>query len=52
MKYLIPTLNQNCKKANHIFFGEGDFIPKGRFDEVNNQVKDYKTQVTDRDKQL
>ena len=34
------------------FFGEGEFIPKGRFDEVNNQVKDLKTQITERDKQL
>lgn len=34
------------------FFGEGDFIPKGRFDEVNNQIKDYKAQLTDRDNQL
>lgn len=34
------------------FFGEGEFIPKGRFDEVNNQVKDLKTQIAERDKQL
>ena len=34
------------------FFGEGEFIPKGRFDEANNQVKDLKTQITERDKQL
>ncbi len=34
------------------FFGEGEFIPKGRFDEVNTQVGDYKTQLADRDKQL
>lgn len=29
-----------------------DHIPKSRFDEVNNSVKDYKTQLADRDKQL
>lgn len=34
------------------FFGEGEFIPKGRFDEINNQSKDYKTQLAERDKQL
>lgn len=34
------------------FFGEGDFIPKGRFDEINEQLKGYKTQIEDRDKQL
>lgn len=34
------------------FFGEGEFIPKGRFDEVNTQAKDYKTQITERDTQL
>ncbi|MDD4000723.1 MAG: phage scaffolding protein [Bacilli bacterium] len=34
------------------FFGEGEFIPKGRFDEVNTQVGEYKTQLADRDKQL
>lgn len=34
------------------FFGEGDFIPKGRFDEINNQIKTYKDQLAERDKQL
>ncbi len=34
------------------FFGEGDFIPKGRFDEVNNQTKTFKEQLAERDKQL
>lgn len=34
------------------FFGEGDFIPKGRFDEVNNQVRELKSQVSERDEQL
>ena len=34
------------------FFSEGEFIPKGRFDEINNQTKDYKTQISERDKQI
>lgn len=34
------------------FFGEGEFIPSGRFNEVNNQVKDYKAQIAERDKQI
>lgn len=34
------------------FFGEGDFIPKGRFDEVNNQNKELKKSLEDRDAQL
>ncbi|MDT8715444.1 phage scaffolding protein [Clostridium sp. 19966] len=29
-----------------------NYIPKERFDEVNNQLKDLKTQIADRDKQL
>lgn len=45
-------IKPKLQEGKSYFFGEGDFIPKGRFDEVNNQVKDYKTQVTDRDKQL
>lgn len=40
------------EKADKLFVGEGEFIPKQRFDEVNSQVKDYKTQVEERDKQL
>lgn len=34
------------------FFGEGEFIPSGRFNEVINQVKDYKAQIAERDKQI
>lgn len=34
------------------FVGEGEFIPKSRFDEINNQLKDVKSQVADRDKQI
>lgn len=34
------------------FIGEGEFIPKSRFDEVNNQVKDYKSQIASRDSQI
>lgn len=31
---------------------DGNWIPKDKFDGVNNQLKDYKTQIADRDKQL
>lgn len=34
------------------FFGEGEFIPKGRFDEVNNQNKELKANLAERDNQL
>lgn len=34
------------------FIGEGEFIPKSRFDDVNNQVKDYKSQIATRDSQI
>ena len=44
--------NRSSKKVQIIFFGEGEFIPKSRFDEVNNQVKDHKNQIAERDKQL
>lgn len=46
--YIAPKLGQDKK----YFFGEGEFIPKGRFDEINNQVKDYKSQIAERDKQI
>lgn len=39
-------------KERKIFVGEGEFIPKSRFDEVNTQVKDIKTQVEERDGQI
>lgn len=40
-------------KANNLIVGnKGEWIPKQRFDDVSNQVKDYKKQVEDRDKQL
>jgi len=41
---LVTTIMTDTKDAN--------YIPKDRFDEVNNQVKDLKTQIDDRDKQL
>lgn len=41
---LISKLMEDTKDTN--------YIPKERFDEVNNQVKDLKTQLSDRDKQL
>lgn len=31
---------------------DGSYIPKAKFDDVNNQLKDYKSQIADRDKQL
>ena len=46
--YIAPKLAQDKK----YFFGEGEFIPKGRFDEINNQAKDYKSQIAERDKQI
>jgi hypothetical protein len=46
--YIAPKLAQGKK----YFFGEGEFIPKGRFDEINNQAKDYKSQIEARDKQI
>lgn len=35
-----------------IFVGEGEFIPKSRFDEVNNQNKEYKTQLNEINEKL
>lgn len=46
--HIAPKLTQE----KNYFFGEGEFIPKGRFDEINNQAKDYKSQITERDKQI
>lgn len=31
---------------------DGKYVPKERFDQVNNQVKEYKKQVSDRDTQI
>lgn len=45
-------IKPKLKEGANYFFGEGEFIPKGRFDEVNNQVKDHKNQIAERDKQL
>lgn len=46
--HIAPKLGTEKK----YFFGEGEFIPKSRFDEINNQVKDLKEQIASRDKQL
>lgn len=46
--HIAPKLAQE----KNYFFGEGEFIPKGRFDEINNQAKDYKSQIAERDKQI
>lgn len=35
-----------------VMIDDGNFIPKSRFDEVNNQIKDYKQQLEERDNQL
>jgi hypothetical protein len=56
---LKALLGDNAKDFEELFkdknvvieLQEND-IPKGRFDEVNGQVKDYKSQVAERDKQL
>jgi hypothetical protein len=40
------------KDKNVVIELQENHIPKGRFDEVNGQVKDYKSQVAERDKQL
>lgn len=45
-------IKPKLKEGANYFFGEGEFIPKSRFDEVNNQVKDHKNQIAERDKQL
>lgn len=44
-QHIEPKLGADKK----YFFGEGDFIPKGRFDENNTSLKQ---QIADRDKQL
>ncbi len=36
----------------YVFGAAENYIPKHRFDEVNNTIESYKTQITDRDKQL
>lgn len=46
--HIAPKLGTDKK----YFFGEGEFIPKSRFDEVNTQVKELKDQISARDKQL
>jgi len=45
-------IKPKLKEGANYFFGEGEFIPKSRFDEVNNQLKDHKNQIAERDKQL
>lgn len=36
-QYVSPKLGTDKKW----FFGEGEFIQKGRFDKINNQAKDF-----------
>jgi uncharacterized coiled-coil DUF342 family protein len=35
-----------------IFVGEGEFIPKGRFDEINNQAKTYKASLEAKEQEV
>ena len=38
--------------STKVIVDDGSFIPKSRFDEVNNTAKDLKAQLAERDKQL
>lgn len=48
---LVKSINEKAKDFK-IDVAEEKFIPKAKFDEANNQLKDYKNQLEDRDKQL
>lgn len=48
---LVKQINEKAEDFK-IDVAEEKFIPKSKFDEVNNQAKDYKEQLVDRDKQL
>lgn len=48
---LVKQIGDKAKDFK-IDVAEEKLIPKSKFDEVNNQVKDYKTQVASRDAQL
>ena len=49
---LYKQVQEKLGTEKKYFFDEGEFIPKGRFDEVNNQNKELKTSLSDRDNQL
>lgn len=38
--------------GKNIFVGEGEFIPKGRFDEINNQAKTYKASLEAKEQEV
>lgn len=49
---LYKQVQEKLGTEKKYFFDEGEFIPKGRFDEVNNQNKELKTSLAERDTQL
>jgi hypothetical protein len=49
---LYKQLADKVDVNKYIFGVKENYIPKHRFDEVNNSLKDYKEQVTQRDTQL
>lgn len=49
---LYKRVEQELGTEKKYFFGEGDYVPKSRFDEVNTQVNDLKANLTERDTQL
>jgi hypothetical protein len=48
---LVKQINEKSKDFK-IDIAEEKLIPKTKFDEINTQLKDSKTQITERDKQL
>lgn len=51
-KQLPDDTKNKYKEANLEDVAGGAYIPKARFDQVNTEAKDYKKQVSERDKQL
>lgn len=51
-KQLPDDAKNKYKEANLEDVAGGAYIPKARFDQVNTEAKDYKKQVSERDKQL
>jgi septal ring factor EnvC (AmiA/AmiB activator) len=59
MEKLLELLGQDLYKQvadklgeNYVLIDKPNFVKKERFDEVSNQLKDYKTQLAERDTQL
>ena len=48
----LPEDKQKEFKSKDFIDNDGSFIPKDRFDQVNEEKKEYKKQLGDRDKQL